>query len=123
MKDDYLQDLIKSLSEQQSQVYPTGKAFWFPLIIMGLVFTIVSIALNGLTIMLLWNWFLVPIGVKSIGFVLALGISLLSKTLIKISPVENKEKDLYKLGGKLFGESVLIPSLTILFGYILVCLL
>lgn len=45
----------------------------------GLVLFAISATLSAYTLMMLWTWFLVPLGVASIGMIHAYGLSILVK--------------------------------------------
>ena len=42
-----------------------------------------GVIVNGLAISLLWDWFIVPLGVRSITLVHGIGISILAQAIIK----------------------------------------
>jgi len=54
-------------------------------------------AVRGLIIAKLWNWFIVPLGVPSIGICLGVGISLLVDTFMLGSGNGKKETELGKV--------------------------
>jgi hypothetical protein len=49
--------------------------------------------LNGLALAQLWQWFIVPLGVKPLGIAQALGVSLLAAMLLDHKSGSDKEKD------------------------------
>jgi len=80
-----------------------GKLCAFILLYLGGIF------LEGLVLMILWNWFVVPIGVKEINFVVALGISVISSMFIPSKQEKRTVKETIDDCGR-----AIIKSLTIL---------
>lgn len=76
----------------------------------ALVLFAISAALSAYTLMMLWSWFLVPLGVMSIGMVHAYGLSI----LIKYATMQGS--DILVLGKNKEGSSGYIsnPEVTVM---------
>ena len=116
--DKLLNGFVKS---QEINSERKGCAYLFPFIILAIVCVIASIILNGLTVMLLWKWFIVPLGIVPISFVMALGISGFVRFLTHYpyQVKSEKKKDFEDTMISLIGESIIYPAFVLLFGYIL----
>lgn len=51
------------------------------LFLIGLLVDAVMVVINGVVVMLLWGWYIAPLGAPTIGFVGSVGISLLATVL------------------------------------------
>jgi hypothetical protein len=95
----------------------------FGLFMVGIIIDLWVAIFQGLTIMVLWGWFVAPsFGVQELTISLAVGLSLTVKTLTATwikHEEEKKEEDIYKM----FVKSILAApfhSATILtFGYVI----
>jgi hypothetical protein len=85
--------------------------------VVGLLF--VLIALNGLTFMCLWNWYVAPLGLPVLGFFRSLGLGLFlsyvqKETVVRLIVKEDKEESSM---GMLI--SFLVMPLFLLLGWII----
>lgn len=51
--------------------------------VFGLVFSVAAVIVRGHVLSILWGWFLVPLGLRPIGAVLAIGVSLTISLFIR----------------------------------------
>lgn len=87
--------------------------------------TIISIILNGVTLVCLWNWFIIPIfHIQSISFFESLGFVLFSRFLTKGVNIDydQAEKDANKDTEKVIIEClvhVLMPLIILFIGFLI----
>lgn len=79
------------------------------------VLVLLSILLTAFTVSTLWGWFVVPLGVKSIGLAHAYGLSLVVTCFMSVRGIPNDTKR-----GEVLGMGVVLNLLCLLFGYIAV---
>lgn len=87
-----------------------------------LAFAVALVALNGLMLSYLWQWFVVPLGVRAIGVPQAIGIAIIVSVLTYAGEPEKSEnfdglnKMLVKLAAKVvafgiaFALSFMVPA-------------
>lgn len=80
--------------------------------LLGMIFMPVSCAVSGITVKYLWGWFIVPLGVRPVGILWALGISILVGRLTYSGPAS---KDSF---GMQIAASLGANGLMLLLGYI-----
>ena len=80
-----------------------------------IIFGMTAMLLTGFTIMNLWSWFIVPLGVISISFMHALGIDILITLIVATNVTEPKD-----LEEKIFRLTYanVAPLLSLLTGFI-----
>tara|TARA_Y100000310_G_C20644074_1_gene795597 strand:+ start:368 stop:670 length:303 start_codon:yes stop_codon:yes gene_type:complete len=95
---------------------------------MKLVFAVIGIyvvyllTVTLITIVALWDWFIIPFGLPPIGYAHALGLSIVLNFLIPADAILSKVNDIRKDQGEskwMFPITMgLRPPLTLLFGWI-----
>lgn len=96
-----------------------GRVIAMPLmiIILGAVaYAAISGALSGVAAMLLWQWFVVPLGVPALGFWHALGLATTIGLLTKDGHLYNRTDSADRLG-HLVITALMAPILAVLFGW------
>lgn len=61
-------------------------------VVLFLLVSFVTVLITAFTVSTMWGWFIVPLGVKAIGFAHAYGLSLLV-TFFTIRPSTNQDED------------------------------
>lgn len=85
-----------------------------PPYLMKLLLSVILFVLCGVAIMLMWNWFVVPLGLPAIGLIHAMGIDLLVSFIVTTKITMDTDPFLIR-----WITGMLYAIITILFSFIL----
>ena len=85
---------------------------------LAVVVGVFYLALYGASFMLLWNWFVVPLGMKSISILHAVGLTMLVGLLSDVRGDKDEGSDAAE--GRELVKGLLRPIMAVAFGFLIV---
>lgn len=84
-----------------------------------IILAVIGYMANGFMLMILWSWFVVPLfGLPQLSIPYALGLALLSRSLLELERDNSEERSTSELWLELFSVALLRPGVTLLLGWI-----